>query len=218
MIARIEGTLESLDSATALIQVEGGLTYEVLLPAYTSARLGGSIGEPVSLHTLQYFESHDQGTTLLPRLAGFATRDDRAFFELFTTCKGIGRRRGLRAMTLATSQLAGAIADRDAALLQSLPEVGKRTAETIIATLREKVDRFMEPAAAAGEGETPGGPGAPARGGVAREALDVLVQLGENRAQALIWVDQAMAADDNEKPDDVQALISEVYRIKEGRV
>ena len=45
-------------------------------------------------------------------------------------------------MTMTTGQIAAAIVDRDVAMLQSLPEIGKRTAETIIAALHDKVDAF----------------------------------------------------------------------------
>ena len=213
MIAKIEGTLESIDADKAYIRLPDGLTYEVLLPAYTSARLSGSIGRDVTLHTLHYLESQAQGVTIFPRLAGFLSVTDKQFFELFVTCKGIGHRRALRAMTLSTAQIAGAIADRDLAMLQSLPEVGKRTAETIAVTLRGKVDRFLDVLPA---GATSGGDGSattPA-GGLARDALHVLLQLGENRAQATAWIDRAMSSDD--APTDTEALVAEVYRIKSG--
>ena len=39
MIARIHGLLEQIENSAALLRCEGGLTYEVLLPAYTAARL-----------------------------------------------------------------------------------------------------------------------------------------------------------------------------------
>jgi len=167
----------------------------------------------VSLHTLDFIESQGQGTTMTPRLAGFLNTDDRRFFELFTTCKGIGNRRGLRALTLATGQIAAAIVDRDVAMLQSLPEIGKRTAETIIATLHGKVDNFAAVAAArTTEGET--GSESGRSGGKAAEALEVLLQLGENRIQAMTWIDQALR--DDEQPQDTRDLINRVYRIKAG--
>ena len=54
---------------------------------------------------------------------------------------------------------------------------------------------------------------APARA-AAKEALAVLEQLGENRAQALSWIDDVL----NHQPEieDAQVLISEVLRIKTG--
>ena len=216
MIARLEGVLEAVAEGAALVRVEGGLTYQVLLPAYATAQFGGQVGQPVTLHTLYYFESQNQGATMTPRLAGFANVTDRDFFELFTTCKGIGNRKALRAMALSTEQIAAGIADRDVALLQSLPEVGRRTAETIVATLHGKVDRFVS-AAAFGVDAGAEAPQLAAGGitGIAREALEVLMQLGENRTQAVNWIDQALR-DPDDRPADVEALVARAYRIKGG--
>jgi len=188
------------------------LTYEVLLTAYTAARLGGSIDQSVTLHTLHWLEGSAQGASMFPRLAGFTSLDDRRFFELFTTCKGIGHRKALRAMTLSTGQIASAIADRDVALLKSLPEVGTRTAETIVATLRGKVDAFISADGSDASADRAGG-NEPTTS-LAREATEVLVHLGENRAQVVAWIDQAMR--EGGDPQDVQDLVARVYQIKAG--
>jgi len=222
MIAKIQGVLDAMDGGSALVALGQGLVYEVLVPAYAQVRLAHVVGQPVTLHTLYYFESQNQGATMLPRLAGFLTPGDRAFFELFTTCKGIGYRRALRAMTLTTEQIAAAVADRDVTLLQTLPEVGRRTAETIVASLRGKVDSFVSDAAygdgrdglglssrAAGQAEIQG------ISGIARDALEVLLRLGENRAQAITWIDRALADEDN-RPIEAEQLIARVYQIKAG--
>ena len=221
MIARIKGILESIREGSAYIQMDeqfgGYLAYEVLLPTFTAARLGGSIGQMVALSTYHFLESQGQGATMIPRLAGFLTDNDKHFFELFTTCRGIGNRKALRAMSLDIGQLAAAIADRDIGTLQSLPEIGRRTAETIVATLRGKVDRFLTSSQVATTGMIPdesSSKDANPEATLTRQALVVLMQLGENRAQAVSWVDQVMSADDN-PPDNVQDLITKVYQIKE---
>ncbi len=219
MIVKLEGILQSIEADRGYISLPSGLTYEVLLPAYTAARLTGSIGKTVTLHTLHYLESQAQGATIYPRLAGFTSAIDRQFFELFVTCKGIGHRRALRAMTLSTAQIAGAIADRDLALLQSLPEVGKRTAETIAVTLKGKVDRFLDAIptgnrTVADDGTDIEPTHIPGAGSLARDALQVLLQFGENRTQAVNWIDRILSMDD--APSDVESLVAEVYRIKGG--
>ena len=222
MIARIEGILDTIAEGSALVRTQTGLSYEVLLPAYVVGRLGGSVGEKITLHTLYFIEGQAQGTTMTPRLAGFTSTEDRRFFELFTTCKGIGNRRALRSMTLETSQIATAIADRDVALLQSLPEIGKRTAETIIATLRGKVDAYVSATAYDGserEAGSRGGDGprssqSAALSSMAREALEVLLQLGENRVQTMTWIDEVLRQDD--PPRDTQDLITRAYHVKTG--
>ncbi|MFW6033353.1 MAG: Holliday junction branch migration protein RuvA, partial [Phycisphaeraceae bacterium] len=191
----------------------GGLTLELLVSAYTGARLGGLLDQEVTLHTQLYLEAQAQGATITPRLAGFLTADDRAFFQLFVSVKGIGNRKALRAMAMSTAQIAAAIADRDLATLRSLPEIGKRTAETIVVSLQDKVERFAATTAGGGTSAEPA-PAAGARSGLEREAMEVLLQLGESRPQAMAWIEQAMAGE--EPPADVEALIAEVYRLKSG--
>jgi len=216
MIARIEGTLVAVESQAAHVRTDHGLTYEVLVPAYTVARLTGQTNQPVTLHTLPFLESQSQGATFVPRLAGFLSNQDKAFYELFVTCKGIGHRRALRAMTLATPQIAAAIADRDLTTLQSLPEIGKRTAETLTVNLRDKMQPFTTAAPTADAGQTSPAAGdetPPAAGGsLSREAVDALVALGEQRAEAMRWVDQVLSSE--AAPKTAEQVLAEVYRLK----
>lgn len=215
MIARVTGNLIDLIGDLAHIEASPGVVYELLLPAFAAHRLGPSIGKPVTLYTLHYLESQNQGATFLPRLAGFLSPTDKAFFQLLITVKGIGNRKALRAMTLAVDQLAGAIADRDISLLQTMPEIGKKTAETIVLTLREKVDAFINaPRSATPNDPDPSATTATPSGALSRGAVEALVALGEDRARALAWVDQILSRD--ERPDTVQALIAAVYRVKAG--
>ncbi len=218
MISRLTGTLLSIESDKAHVDPGFGLIYEVLLPAFAATRLAASTGQPVTLHTLQFIEATAQGATMFPRLAGFPSERDQRFFELFVTCKGIGHKRALRAMVLDPATLAAAIADRDAKLIQTMPEVGKKLAETIVITLKDKVDRFVSEAAYGGGAKGSGSRGAEGGGGTgggpAREALEILLQLGEQRAQAVQWIDRVLLADD--APTDAQGLVAAVYRLKAG--
>ncbi|MEM7627073.1 MAG: Holliday junction branch migration protein RuvA [Planctomycetota bacterium] len=220
MISRITGTLDAIDTDKALIDPGQGLVYEVMLPAFAATRLSVKTGQAVTLHTFEFIESTAQGATMFPRLAGFLTEQDKQFFELFVTCKGIGHKRALRAMILDTHTLAGAIADRDAKLIQTMPEVGKKLAETIVVTLRDKVEHFVGAAAYGGPAVGAAGDGGASAkvssggGRLARETLEVLIQLGENRSQAVQWIDRVLSAD--EAPTDVQDVIAAVYRLKAG--
>jgi Holliday junction DNA helicase RuvA len=188
MIVRIVGILEALEGNRAVVAPEtpGGvpatLAYEVLVPTYLGQRLAGQVGERVTFQTIEYLESQGQGTSFIPRLLGFATADERAFFELFTTVKGLGNKRALRALAEEPALIAQAIASRDSRRLQALPEIGKRLAETVVAELFGKVDQFALPM-------TGGGPAEPrprTRGmsAAAGEAVEALVSLGESRADA----------------------------------
>ena len=220
MLSRIEGILEDVDEdGRAEVRV-GDMWYCVLVPGSDQQRLVGLSGERVVFHTLQYLEGSSQGGNLIPRLIGFATDRDRAFFELFTTVKNIGNRKALRALQLPFGRIAEAIASKDVKLLQSLPEIGKRSAETIIAELSGKVDRFIDVAVrddaeitrADGEVE----PKAAARRAMVTEAAAVLTALGEPRLETLQLIDRALAVDPQiESPQD---LIEAVYKLKGAAV
>jgi len=206
MISRIEGELVEMADGRAMIAC-GQLTYEVLVPGFDQQRLAMHLGERIAFHTLHYLESQGPTGPFIPRLIGFANADDRAFFELFTTVKGMGNRKALRALQLPCGAVAGAIADKDVDLLKSLPEIGKRTAETIVAELSGKVDRFVEIKPAGASTRCIGFDGAgDSRSELVRDAVAVLVQLGEPKLIARQLVDRALAADNTlSTPDQLMA-------------
>ncbi|MCX5691083.1 MAG: helix-hairpin-helix domain-containing protein [Planctomycetota bacterium] len=189
MIGRLTGTLESLDELSALISVPGGICYEVSVPAFLVPRLEASRGKPVTFITFHYFEGQGQGAWFIPRLIGFLSPQERDFFEVFTTVKGIGNRKALRAMAVEPSAIAAAIAQKNPSALSKLPEIGKRLAETIIAELTGKVDGFLSSqevatmdVKASGAAATPG----------SDEAILALIALGETRSDAEKLVARAM--------------------------
>jgi len=192
MITRIAGTLVSVDARGAVVQPEGtGLAYEVLLPAYLADRLGGEVGRRVVLHTLEYLEAQGQGTSFVPRLIGFESRDDRRFFEVFTTVKGMGNKRALRALAVPPGEVAAMVVSKDAKGLQRLPEIGKRVAETVIVELSGKLDGFVSVDALerrAGALAEPSLGVSPA----ATEAVQALIALGETRDAAERLVERAV--------------------------
>lgn len=151
MITRIDGILERAGEGTVHVRV-GDVTYELLVPACDEAQWMSSVGSGVSLHTLHYLESQGQGASFWPRLIGFREPQDRDFFDLFTSVKGIGMRRALRSIAIPPARIAEAIVVKDTALLMSLPEIGKKTAETMVLELRDKVTSFAMRASEMGGG------------------------------------------------------------------
>lgn len=206
MIASIEGELESMDGEYALLRT-GAIAYEVLVPAGDRMRLAASLGTRTRFHTLHYLESQGQGASFWPRLIGFATPAERTFFELFTSVKGIGNRKALRALAMPIPTIAEAIANGDAALLCSLPEIGRKTADAIVLELKEKMNRFL--------GQTMIVEAKPADAGRARlvsDATTILLQLGEARPQARALVDRALSADPT--LDSADALVTAALALR----
>jgi len=206
MIARIAGRLEAVADGAALIDAGVGLCYEVLVPACDVERLARRVGQDVRLHTIHFLEGDPSHGQAAPRLVGFGDEADREFFRLFTTVKGIGIRKALRAMVRPVAEVAAAIQNKDAKMLVALPGIGRRAAETIIAELHGKVERF---AGEAGRLE-------PELPEAAEEAIAVLVQLGERRGDAMALVERVLAV----APEltSAEAIIQRAYKLKAGSV
>ena len=97
-----------------------------------------------------------------------------------------------------------------ALLLVALPEIGKRTADTIIAELSGKVDRFLDPGPVDHTGDAaPSGSAL-----VMRDAVAALTQLGEPKLHARQLVEQAFAL--NPALDTPDALVAAAYRVRAG--
>ena len=205
MISRIKGELVAIEGGRLELRC-GPLTYTLLVPAADEPHLASRLGEHVELHTLHYLESQGQGATYVPRLLGFSCAGDRAFFELLTTVRGMGARRTLKVLRLPAARIAEAIANKDIDLLTTLPEIGRRTAETIVADLHGRVDRLRDDGA---------GPPPNARAPVAvRDAVAALVELGEPKPKARQLVEQALNADPSLESAD--ALAGAAYRLREN--
>jgi Holliday junction DNA helicase RuvA len=185
VITRIRGELVELTERSALIHVEA-VTYELLVPAADVPTLLSKLGMPVEFYTLHYLEGQSQGSSFIPRLIGFSSEQDRACFDLFTTVKGIGNRKALRALVRPFMETASAIANRDATALTTMPEIGKRSAETIIAELHGKVDVFVVEVASTIEAMMPA---------YCEDAISMLVQLGESKRDAKQLVQRAYEID-----------------------
>lgn len=192
-----------------MVQV-GPLGYEIMLTAGDVGRLRLAVGDDVQFTLLHYLESQSNGAVFRPRLIGFSNEVERAFFELFTSVKGIGYRKALRALAMPMSTIARAVAERDTDTLRSLPEIGKRTAETIVLDLAEKVEeRFASLAGGAESGST-SAETRPADGG--QDAITVLVQLGEARPIAAELIDRVRRADSTITEAD--AFVAAALRLK----
>lgn len=212
MITRITGKLLDLDTDTNAVQLEAGaLVYEVLVPGYCISDLSAHRNANVTLYCLEVYESSGSiGGNLTPLLIGFPAAADKAFFARFIKVKGIGIRKALRALTRPLADIAYAIEDGDAKLLATLPEIGKRTAEQVIAELKGKLSDFASaPTARPHQAATPATD-------AQREALEILLQLGERRSEAEELLDRA--ADTFADPPTTDQLVAAAYKLKAGSV
>ncbi len=206
MIARIEGKLLKLETESCLVQV-GAVSYEVMLASYCVDALSGEIGSDITLCTMEYYEGTLGGGNLIPRMIGFLNSSERDFFTKYISVKGMGIKKGLRSLSIPIATIATAIENGDDKTLISLPAVGGRMAQQIIAELRGKLQSFAVGAESGAKTEV----------GFKQfqvEALEILIAWGEKRAEAIEMIELAR----KKHPDinSAEALVPLVYRLKQG--
>ena len=206
MIAQIEGQLVALDEDKGLVQV-GPVCYEVMLPGYVVSGLSGQVGSDVTLCTIEYYEGTPGGGNLIPRMVGFLTHSEKEFFRLYTSVKGMGIKKGLKSLTMPIARIADAVESGDEKMLMTLPAIGKRFAQLIIAELKGKLGEFAFTA-------TPSSKSAVSFGSFQIEALEILIAWGEKRAEAMELIEITCQKHPDIKT--AEELVPLVYRVKQG--
>ncbi|HCT44902.1 MAG: hypothetical protein CMJ35_09125 [Phycisphaerae bacterium] len=216
MLTRLTAQLESISDDTipiATLLTSPDFAIEVLVPTYLAHTLEDRINDRITLHTRVYLEAQGQGTSFLPRVIGFGSPVERSFFEVFTSVKGVGNKKALRALVEPPSTIAAWIVSKDAKALTKLPEIGKRSAETMIAELSGKIDKFAGDAIMAGTAATQTAPAATIEQSLfppaAAEAIAALMALGEQRSTAEQKVQIALTKVDADA--DVDVLVQTVF-------
>ncbi|MBN1816673.1 MAG: hypothetical protein JW828_04890 [Sedimentisphaerales bacterium] len=205
MIAQIQGKLVHLEKDSGLLQV-GPICYQVLLPGYAVSSLGGRIGEEITLCTMEYYEGTLGGGNLIPRLVGFLNQAEKDFFEKFTSVKGVGIRKGLKSLSVPIATIADAIEGGDEKLLCTLPGIGKRMAQLMLAELKGKLSSFAAGAATPSENRR--------FEKYQVEALEVMVAWGEKRAEAMDLI--TLTCRKHPEIKTAEALVPLAYRVKQG--
>ena len=210
MISALTGELTRVGDDRVNITV-GPFTLDMLVTAADVRQLSASIGKEMTFQTIMYIEGDASGGSLEPRLIGFLNEQDKAFFQLFITVKGIGPKKALKALVLPATEIAQAIENKNSRFLVELPQIGKRMAEQIVAELSGKCGRFM--------GLTPGPKGAtslaPSRAPAEEDALSALMALGERRGDAEALLDRAKKTSPDLKTTD--AFVREMLRLRVNR-
>ena len=134
MIGYLRGQLLKTAPDLVLLDVQG-VGYEVRIPLstyYELQKVGG--GETVAFH----IHTHVRDDTLA--LFGFWTERERRLFERLISISGIGPKLAQTILSgMMPDDLITALAAGDTRRLNSIPGVGKKTAERMILELRDKV-------------------------------------------------------------------------------
>jgi Holliday junction DNA helicase RuvA len=133
VIALVAGEVAVRRPDHVVVETAGGVGYRLAVSAETLRQVPG-VGRAVSLHT--HLVVRDDALALY----GFATEEERDLFLALIGVQSVGPKVALAVLSGGTPrELIKALASGDAARLQAVPGIGKRTAERIIVELREKV-------------------------------------------------------------------------------
>jgi Holliday junction DNA helicase RuvA len=169
VIVQVAGTLISKELDHVEIMTEGGVAYELAVPLNAYEHLPKP-GERCMLHT--YLVVKEDGWQLF----GFTTPYERRVFQKVLGAKGVGPALALGLLSsLTADRLVRAIREKDIAVLQSVPRVGRKKAEQMILDLADKLDQLQSSGVESGVGR-----GLP----TTDDAIRALVSLGYSSADA----------------------------------
>ena len=179
MIVQVAGTLITKELDRVEIMTSGGVAYELAVPLNAYEQLPKA-GERCMLHT--YLVVKEDGWQLF----GFTTPYERRVFQKVLLAKGVGPALALGLLSsLTADRLVRAIREKDIAVLQSVPRVGRKKAEQMILDLADKLDQLQSSGAESGVGR-----GLP----TTDDAIRALVSLGYSNADAEKAVRAALEA------------------------
>ncbi|HEX7209429.1 MAG TPA: Holliday junction branch migration protein RuvA [Propionibacteriaceae bacterium] len=145
MIAQLTGVVAQVGPTSAVIEV-GGFGVQAVCSPNTVAGL--RLGQRATLAT-SLVVREDSLT-----LYGFASADEREFFELLLTATGVGPKLAQAALAvLSPDDLRRAIATENLLQLCKVPGIGRKGAQRMVIELKDKVNTVGladEPVAAAG--------------------------------------------------------------------
>lgn len=189
MIALLRGVLSEKSAGQILVDVEG-VGYEVFIPFSTYYELGEP-GERVTLRIYTHVKENELS------LYGFSTQQEKNLFNLLIQISGIGPKLGVTILSgLPAKELVEAVVEGDLVRLNSIPGVGKKTAERIILELKGKLDGFFP--------ESSSKDGKKFTSETTDDVVSALVNLGYNKVAARKAINAIRRDEDN---DSFQTLL-----------
>lgn len=207
MINHLTGQLVELAEDHVVLERDG-VGYIVQTPKYALGELAALHGHETTLHTLLFVDGAQNGGHLEPHLIGFPNPADKVFFRRFISVKGIGSKKALKALTVPVARVADWIEQGDVKALTELPGIGKRAAELIVAELKGKM-QDLAIAASAGRSVH-----ASRLSEAQRDAIEIMVSLGDGRLDAEQWLDRAIEL--GEGAESPEEWIRAAYKVKTG--
>lgn len=180
MIAYIEGRLAESWRNQCIIVTDGGIGYELFLPAHTWRNLPPQGQRTAFFTTLAVREDAQE-------LFGFESFEERQTFNILTGISKVGARTALAILSLFRPEdLRRIVMEDNLAALVKVPGIGQKTAQHIFLELKYKL------AASIGNAEAPS---MPRQGSVYADTLAGLLNLGYPEEECGRHVREVLAAE-----------------------
>lgn len=132
MISFVEGEIAEKRDGRVVISAQG-VGYDVAIPTSTAATLP-PVGKRARVHTRMIVRDDSM------QLFGFASTEERGFFDLLTSVSGVGPKVALAFLSaLDVRVLRRAVATGDVAALTVVPGVGKKVAQRVVVELKDRL-------------------------------------------------------------------------------
>jgi len=196
MLHSLSGKVTNINPTEVYIE-NAGFTYRINITLNTYEAINGQDSCVLFTH----LQVKNDGQSLSGfQLYGFATEEERSYFEAVTSVSGIGAATGrLMLSSLTPSEISSAIVLEDVGKITAVKGIGPKTAKRMILELKDKLTRITGSVAAT-ELQVSSG----THNTMVIEALSALSMLGFNKTSAQKVVQQIMRDD---SVDSVEELI-----------
>lgn len=194
MYAYIKGPVTEISADTAVVEA-GGVGYEMHVSSKTADKL--RMGEECVLYAHLHLADGIQA------LYGFFTTEERTMFRQLITVTRVGPKLALSVLSQMTpADVASAVATETVAAFDSVPGMGRKTAQRVILELKEQLKGFLPVRTSAGEQEALGA----VSQNMQMDAVAALISLGYDGLTASKAVSKVTDA------DSVEILITKALR------
>jgi holliday junction DNA helicase RuvA len=192
MIDYITGKIAEL-TPTQVVLDNHGIGYSIEISLQTYALLDGKDEAKI------YIYHHIQSSSDVELFYGFASKDERALFELLISVSGVGVNTARVILSsFSAEELREAILSENVNAIKSVKGIGLKTAQRMILELKDKITK--------GEGSSSEALFTSNRNTVADEAVSALLMLGFSKPNISKAVKQIMSEHPNVKVEELIKL------------
>tara|TARA_B100001971_G_scaffold214585_1_gene252863 strand:- start:73640 stop:74242 length:603 start_codon:yes stop_codon:yes gene_type:complete len=200
MIGYINGEVLNSDGKKILIKTEFGLGYEINFAYYAN------IGEKLEVFVHHHITDSDQS------LWGFKTLDDKKVFELLKSVNKVGASKAYVLLTqVGRDNVLNALTYEQVDVLTQASGIGKKMAEQIILSLKDKVNKLEFAAAVNTQQDMPMQEGQNSdRAKIISDALAALESLGYKDKSVQKIINENLTADISSSEELIKIVLKEI--------